>query len=104
MIASEIVILVGAVLIVLASLGVVRFNDTLARTHALIKASSLGIVLVLVGGSFVVGKAGDAAMLLLAAVFQVLTVPVSGHLIGRAVYRSRDISARVDTIDELADH
>jgi len=100
--AAEIVALVGAVLILLASVGVVRFDDTLARTHALTKASSLGIVLVLVGAAFHVDETRDSAMLFLAAALQVLTSPVSGHLIGRAVYRSGYIQARVDAVDELA--
>ncbi len=98
---AEIVILLGAVLILLAAIGVVRFDDTLARTHALTKATSFGIVLVLVGAAFRVQHASAAAALLLTAVLQMLTTPVSGHLIGRAVYRSRNIAARLDTVDEL---
>jgi multicomponent Na+:H+ antiporter subunit G len=98
---AEIVVMLGAVLILLASIGVVRFDDTLARTHALTKATSFGIALVLVGAAFRVDRAGDAAALVLTAVLQMLTTPVSGHLIGRAVYRSRYIPARLDVVDEL---
>ena len=82
---AEIVVLLGAVLILLASIGVVRFDDTLARTHALTKATSFGIALVLVGTAFHVEHASEAAALVLTAVLQMLTTPVSGHLIGRAV-------------------
>jgi len=99
-IASSIV-LIGAVLILLASIGVVRFNDTLARTHALTKASVFGIVLVLAGAAFRVDDTRDAAALALTAVLQLLVTPVSGHLIGRAVYRSQNFAARLDTVDEL---
>ena len=63
---------------------------------------TLGIVLVLVGAAFHVDETRDSAMLFLAAALQVLTSPVSGHLIGRAVYRSGYIQARVDAVDELA--
>jgi multicomponent Na+:H+ antiporter subunit G len=98
---AEVVVLVGAVLILLAGVGVVRFDDTLARTHALTKASSFGIVLVLVGAAFHVPHASEAAALLLTAALQMLTTPVSGHLIGRAVYRNRNIAARLDVVDEL---
>lgn len=100
---ASIVVLAGAVLILLASIGVVRFDDTLARTHALTKASVLGIVLVLIGAAFRMDHAREATALVLTAVLQALTTPVSGHLIGRAVYRSGNISARVDTVDELAE-
>ena len=98
---AEIVVLLGAVLILLASIGVVRFDDTLARTHALTKASSFGIALVLFGAAFHVDGASESAALVLTAVLQMLTTPVSGHLIGRAVYRSRYIPARLDVVDEL---
>lgn len=99
--AAEIVALVGGVLILLGSVGVVRFDDTLARTHALTKATSLGIVLVLLGAAYHVDTTRDSVLLVLTAVLQVLTTPVAGHLIGRAVYRS-GLVTRVDAVDELA--
>lgn len=98
---AEIVVLLGAILILLASIGVVRFDDTLARTHALTKATSFGIVLVLVGAAFEVRHAGETVALVLTAALQMLTTPVSGHLICRAVYRNRSIAARLDVVDEL---
>lgn len=98
---AEIVVLFGAVLILLAGIGVVRFDDTLARTHALTKASVFGIVLVLVGAAVSLGNAGDVSALVLTAVLQLLTTPVSGHLLGRAVYRNRNIASRLDVVDEL---
>lgn len=98
---AEIVVLLGAILILLASIGVVRFDDTLARTHALTKATSFGIVLVLVGAAFEVRHAGETVALVLTAALQMLTTPVSGHLICRSVYRNRSIAARLDVVDEL---
>ena len=101
---AEIVMFVGAVLILLAALGLVRFNDTLARMHALTKATAMGVVLVLVGAAVNATAAHVVSMLLLAAALQLLTAPVAGHMIGRAVYRSRNIDARVDVVDELDDN
>lgn len=98
----ELIVLVGAVLILLAAIGVVRFDDTLARMHALTKATASGIVLVLVGAAIEIGDANEVSMLLLAVVLQLLTSPVSGYLLGRSVYRSRYIEARVDVVDELS--
>ena len=40
----ELLLLAGAVLILLAGVGVVRFDDVLARMHALTKASTLGVL------------------------------------------------------------
>jgi multicomponent Na+:H+ antiporter subunit G len=99
----EILLLAGAVLILLAAVGVVRFDDVLARMHALTKASTLGVLLVLVGPALHLHDPNDVTSLVLAAGLQVLTMPVSAHLIGRATYRSRPRGTRIDVVDELAD-
>ena len=48
---AEAMVLCGAVLILLAAVGVVRFDDVLTRMHALTKASTLGLLLVLIGAA-----------------------------------------------------
>jgi multicomponent Na+:H+ antiporter subunit G len=96
------VVLLGAVLILLAAIGVVRFDDTLTRMHALSKATTLGLLLVLVGSAFALHHPNDFTSVGLAAALQVLTSPVSAHLIGRATYRS-GVDHRLDVVDELAE-
>jgi multicomponent Na+:H+ antiporter subunit G len=98
---AELIVLAGAVLILLAGIGVVRFDDALARMHALTKATTLGVLLVLLGAAVDLTDLNDITSLVLAAALQVLTSPVSGHLIGRATYRAGSIAARVDVVDEL---
>lgn len=98
---AEIVMLVGAGLVLVAGIGVVRFDDTIARLHALTKATTLAIVLVLIGGAFALSNARDFMMLLLAAALQALVTPVSGQVIGRATFLSRQNATRVDVIDEF---
>ena len=44
----------------------------------------------------------DVTSLALAAGLQLLTSPVSAHLIGRATYRAEGIDHRLDAVDELA--
>ena len=44
---GELLALLGATLVLLSAIGVVRFADVLARLHALAKASTLGILLLL---------------------------------------------------------
>jgi multicomponent Na+:H+ antiporter subunit G len=95
------VVLLGAVLILLAAVGVVRFDDTLSRMHALTKASTLGLVLVLVAAAFALDHANDWTSVGLAAALQVLTSPVSAVLLGRAAYRA-DLPHRLDAGDDLA--
>ena len=85
---GEVLALVGATLTLLAAVGVVRFPEVMARMHALTKASTLGVVLVLVGGVVTLHHPNDVTSLLLAAALQVLTMPVGANLLSRATYRA----------------
>ena len=85
---GSVLALAGAVLTLLAAVGVVRFPGVLARMHALTKASTLGVVLVLVGAAITLDHPNDVTSLLLAAALQVLTLPVGANLLSRATYRA----------------
>lgn len=84
--ASEIVVLAGAVLILVAGIGVLRFRPALSRLHALTKASTLGVVLVLIGAAIASDRANDWTSLLLAALLQLATSPISATLISRSTF------------------
>jgi multicomponent Na+:H+ antiporter subunit G len=96
--------LLGCLLTLLAAVGVVRFPDVLARMHALTKASTLGLVLVVVGGGVTLDHPNDVTSLLLAGALQVLTLPVAANMMSRATYRAEGIRHEVDVVDELAEH
>ena len=83
-------ILLGAVLGLLSSIGVVRFPDVYTRSHASSKSSTLSILFVLLGAFlyFLVYLEITSVKLLLAIVFVFITSPVAGHVTGRAAYRS----------------
>jgi multicomponent Na+:H+ antiporter subunit G len=100
---GEAVILLGCVLTLLAGIGGLRFEDVFERMHALTKASAAGLILVLVGAALLMPDINDVTTLALAAFLQVLTLPVAANLIARATYRARDVSLRIDTVDELRD-
>lgn len=78
----------GTLLMMVAGIGVVRMPDALCRGHAVAKAVSLGIALILMGLWAHLGAKTDGLKLLLAIVFQLLTIPVASHLLARAVYQS----------------
>lgn len=100
---GEFVMVLGAAWSVLAAVGVNRFGDVYARMHASAKASTLGVLLVLLGAAPHL-PAGDAVKLLVAAVLLFLTAPIGAHLVGRAVYeRSGEARVQIDDVDELAD-
>jgi multicomponent Na+:H+ antiporter subunit G len=97
------VTLLGAVLILLSAVGVVRFPDVLARMQSLTKASTIGVVLVAGGAMFVLPNANDVTSAIAAALLQLLTLPISASLIARATYLARGIEHRLDDVDELAE-
>lgn len=72
----------GALLMLTAAIGLVRLPDVLCRSHALAKALTLGIFLMLLGLWVAVGERQTALKILLAIFFQLVTIPVSSHLIG----------------------
>jgi multicomponent Na+:H+ antiporter subunit G len=96
--------LLGAALTLLAAVGVVRFPGVLARMHALTKASTLGVVLVLVGGAITLDHPNDVTTLLLAAALQLTTLPIAANLMSRSTYMAEGITSHVDDVDELAEH
>ncbi len=99
---GEAITLLGAVLILLAAVGVVRFPDVLSRMQALTKASTVGVLFVAIGAAFVLPTTNDVTSAIAAAVLQLLTLPISASLIARATYLARGIPNRVDTVDEFA--
>lgn len=82
-------LITGAVLILIASLGIFRMPDLYLRMHASAKAGTLGAGLVLGGAVLFFGDWWVAFELLMAILFLILTAPVAFHLLGRAAYRQK---------------
>ncbi len=84
---SQVLILAGACLGLLAGVGLLRFSTPYARFHAAGKASPVAFLLVGAGASLEVGVAG-AAQLAVAAAALILTLPAATHLLFRATHRT----------------
>ncbi|GAB3369798.1 monovalent cation/H(+) antiporter subunit G [Micromonospora halotolerans] len=95
-------LLAGALLSLVAGIGVLRFPDTLARMHAATKPQVLGVLLLLVGLALRLRTLSDLGMIALVAVFQLATAPVAAQMIGRAAYRSGRIDRELLDVDELS--
>jgi|GEM_PF-56577 len=80
--------IVGTMFLVVASLGVLRFADPFQRMHAATKAGTLGAGLVLLGAAIAKGSFDATLVALLTIVFLIASMPVAGHLLGRAAYIS----------------
>ncbi|MEM1157042.1 MAG: monovalent cation/H(+) antiporter subunit G [Verrucomicrobiota bacterium] len=82
-----ILLVTGTVWILLACLGLLRLPDLLCRSHAMGKAMTLGITLILLAVALQLGAEKAGLKVLLAILFQFLTIPVAGHLVSLLAYR-----------------
>jgi len=78
--------LLGSFLFLVAAVGIVRLPDVYCRSHALGKATTLGIMLFLLGYGLRVPEASWLKILVI-VLFQMVTVPVASHLICLMAYR-----------------
>ncbi|SDD47862.1 monovalent cation/H(+) antiporter subunit G [Streptomyces prasinopilosus] len=92
----------GAVFCLLGSVGLLRFPDIISRLHAASKAQTLGLMLVLVGTAVQL-PLRYAPVLLLVVLFQLLTAPITGQIVGRTAYRVQAFDRGPMFRDELAD-
>lgn len=79
---------IGVAFLVLAAFGLLRFSDPFQRMHAATKAGTLGAGFVVAGAIVAIGTWGAILIGLGTILFLLLTVPVAGHLLGRAAYVS----------------
>jgi multicomponent Na+:H+ antiporter subunit G len=98
---AVVLLLLGALLCLTAGLGLLRFPDVLTRMHAGTKPQVLGVLLIMVGAAIRLQGWSATWMLLLVAVFQMLTAPVSAHMISRVAYRRRHVRRDRLLVDEL---
>lgn len=76
----------GTAFMLVAAIGLLRLPDLYTRTHAVTKAGTLGVGLVVVAAALAFTDLSVAARALLVLLFVLLTAPVSAHMIGRAGY------------------
>jgi multicomponent Na+:H+ antiporter subunit G len=81
-------LIAGALMATIAAIGIVRFPDVLSRMHAATKPQTVGLLLILAGLGLRLRDVSDITALCLIALFQLLTAPVSAHMVGRAAFRT----------------
>lgn len=80
---GEVLGLIGAILVALSALGMVRFKDLFSRMHALAKGSTLGILLIFAGAAVSVTDVNAVTTIVLAAIVYVVTLPPASNLISQ---------------------
>lgn len=98
---SAVFMVVGALLSLGAAVGLLRFPDLLSRMHAATKPQVLGLFLLLAAIGLQMRTWWVWPVLVVAWIFQLLTVPVSAHMVGRAGYRTKHLHRELLTSDEL---
>ena len=95
--------IVGTFLVVVASVGLVRFPDVFCRMHAAGKAGTMGISLIIISSVICFAGVDNSILVrgLLAIFFQFLTTPTATHLLARSSYvRNYSLTDRT-VVDEL---
>ena len=98
---SAVFLVVGALMSLAAAVGLLRFPDLLSRMHAATKPQVLGLFLLLAAIGLQLRTWWVWPVLLVAWIFQLLTVPVSAHMVGRAGYRTKHLHRELLSSDEL---
>lgn len=88
LLAAIVLKLVGVAFIFAAALGLIRFRDPFQRMHAATKAGTVGAIFTVLGVIFSMQSLGSTLVGLFVIAFLLLTVPIAGHLLGRAAYVS----------------
>lgn len=83
---TQALLLIGSLSMLLAAIGLLRFPDFYTRAHAGTKAASMGAGLILIGTILPIDDIDINIRVWLTILFIFLTVPVAGHLLGRAAY------------------
>ena len=100
---GAILMLLGAMLAVIAGLGALRLPDLLARMHAATKPQVFGLMLLMTGLSLTLRSLAMTFALVLVVAFQLVTSPISAHMLSRAGYRTGKVDDSLMVIDELTE-
>lgn len=99
---AGLLIVVGALFALTASIGLLRLPDVFTRMHAASKAGTLGSCLMLVALALHIGEFATGVRALAGAGFFVLTAPISAHLLAKASYSAGYRMWEGSVRDELA--
>jgi len=95
---------VGAVLTLLAALGMVRMPDLYSRMQSATKASTLGVGCTMLAVAVDFADLAITTRVVLIVAFVFLTAPISAQMIGRAAYYVDVPLWKGTTLDELRGH
>ncbi|WP_203136862.1 monovalent cation/H(+) antiporter subunit G [Microbacterium sp. JZ31] len=98
-----VLVLIGALLCVIAGIGLLRFRDVPSRLHAATKPQVLGLLLIAVAVALSLRSWTVVASLVPVVLIQLATAPLGAHMVGRQAYRNGTIDEASLVVDELRD-
>ena len=101
-IAGALLLCAGAFFCLSAAVGIVRFPDVMTRLHAATKPQVFGLLLVLAGVMLTLRTWQATALGLLVMMLQVVTAPVSAHMVARTAFRTGQWDIDDARVDELS--
>ncbi|RWX76048.1 monovalent cation/H(+) antiporter subunit G [Neorhizobium lilium] len=99
--AIAMIVLLGALFVLAAAVGLNRLPDLYSRMHAASKAGTVGSALMLLAVGLHAGDLGTLARALAGFFFFLLTAPVSAHLLAMAARKSGYPLAKQSVLDEM---
>lgn len=96
-------LVLGAFLSLAAGVGLLRFPDAIARMHATTKPQILGLIFIVAAIALQDRRWTTLFVLLTILLFQMVTAPISAHMVGRAGYRTGVVAPGSLLVDELKD-
>ena len=96
---GAIITLMGSIVLLIASIGLIRMPDVYNRLQVGTKATTLGTILTLTGLAFVMP--GWSGKLILLIFFIMMTNPVSSHVLARAAYFIKIPFTKRTVVDKL---
>ena len=101
---SGVLLLIGAIFMFIAGIGILRMPDLYTRMSSTTKVATLGIGLTLLAAAVYFSELGITSRALATIAFVLLTAPVAAHMIGRAAYFGGVPLWPGTIIDELRGH
>lgn len=93
---------VGALSILFASIGILRMPDFYLRLSVTVKASTLGVGLLLICAAIMFPDVSVTTKAIAIIFFLIITAPIGAHMIGRAAYFTGTPLWKGTIADELA--
>jgi multicomponent Na+:H+ antiporter subunit G len=80
--------LIGAIFIFIAAIGLLRLPDLFMRMHANTKSATMGVGLIMIGTAIHFGEITVTTRSMAVVIFLLITAPIGSHLLARAAYFS----------------